>query len=190
MLFVPLIIAAILTIRFSSMEVGVVSFGIICLLAFLPVLTSAAIGSFQMWNGNLQEGHWIEVGKYHGEVTGISLFEVSLVPEDGGMVRLPMIYLLMNPVRYRAEVPKFEIRFTVKKMGSLTETLDTVAQLFPEKWNVDVSCQSVNSHEVRIVLRAGKFESKIKSETLRILSDACDEKKIELTSDFVEEISH
>jgi hypothetical protein len=65
-----------------------------------------------------------------------------------------------------------------------------VKDLFPDKWNAEVSCQSVNQSEVKVRVRASKFESQIKAQAMQILSNACDDKTIELTSDFVEEIIH
>lgn len=188
--FAPFIVSALLTTRFSSMEIGIVSFGILCLLGFFPFFTNAAIGSFVLWNGSVREGQWIEVGEFHGEITSLSLFEINLVPADGGVVRIPMLYLVNRPVQIRAETPKLEILFTVRKIGSLRETLETVEGLFPEKWKIGLDCLSVSKNQVKVLLRAGKFESDIKDATLHILSDADDKNLIDLTSEFVEEVLH
>ncbi len=190
LLFVPLIFSAAFSEMFTPLQVIVLLGAFALALSLVPILANWAVGSYILWRGLIREGHWIEIGQYHGEVSRMDLDEAVIVPEDGGIIRVPMYYFLFKPFHDRPEVPKLELKVRIRKKGTMRETLDLISSLFPKEWSVEPIVHSMSAHDLVLILRARKFQTGTREGILEILSNASDSGKILLTDDLVEDIVH
>ena len=189
-IFGPLIIAAIFG-RFQTPIEQILIFGAgILLLAHLPMLASIAVGSFILWQDYIKLGQWVRIGSYSGEVTDISAHQLTLVPEEGGRVFVPMFLLLFKPCVERKDIPKAEFRFSIRRMGSLEESIEQLRQLFLKKIKVDIFCISVSAEQFRFGLLAPKFETDVRTLVMSTLSQAHEQELIRLSSEMIEEVGH
>ncbi|MBI1944477.1 MAG: mechanosensitive ion channel family protein [Deltaproteobacteria bacterium] len=110
----PLVVAAAFGRFGTPLETLAVAGGAAVLLAFVPVLASAAVGVVVLWRGALKPGDWIEVGDRHGEIASLSVLDVVLVPETGGTVVVPMLLLALRPVA-RTAAPRVAVVVRLKR---------------------------------------------------------------------------
>lgn len=160
------------------------------LLASIPLLASIVVGSYVLWQSKINLGQWIEVGSTRGEVAAISLFEITLIPEEGGRLHIPMLSLLFKPCFERKDSPHLELKVSIKRRDSLAATLELLRQKLPTDLKVDVSCVAINHSSLILALRSDKFQSGLREKLLIALADAQDSGDILLTESLTEELTH
>lgn len=189
-IFTPLILASIFGRFHTPLEIVFLMIVVALALATLPVLISIAVGSFVLWQGNIKPGQWIEVGDKSGEVTDVSIHKITIVPEVGGRVYIPMTLMLLNPCFEKKEAPKSEFQVRVLRKDTLKVTQQKVEEVFPKSLEVTVTCLSVSSKEFLFALYAPQFQSDLRKELLNHLSEAHEAGVIELGTELTKEIRH
>lgn len=189
-IFTPLILASIFGRFHTPLEIVFLMVVVALALATLPVLISVAVGSFVLWQGNIKPGQWIEVGDKSGEVTDVSLHKITIVPEVGGRVYIPMTLMLLNSCFEKKEAPKSEFQVRVVRKDTLKITQQKVEDLFPKSLEVSVTCLSVSAKEFLFALYAPQFQSDLRKELLSHLSEAHETGVIELGAELTKEIRH
>lgn len=189
-IFGPLIVASVFGQFHTPIELILIIGAAIFILSQLPMLVSMAVGSFIIWQDYIKLGQWVRIGPFSGEVTDISAHKITLVPEEGGRIFVPMFVLLYQPCVERKNTPQAEFRFTIQRLSSLENTLKTLEAIFSKKLNVDLFCLSISANEFRFGLLAPKFETDVRALVMSTLSHADEEEQIKLSSHFIEEVSH
>lgn len=188
--FFPLILASLFGRFNSPLEIVIIGFAITLCLATLPILISVAAGSFILWYGQIYPGQWIQIGKILGEVTEVSLFRITLVPQEGGRIYVPMFQLLFKSFTEMRESHRREFQFKVQRLLNLEDTTSRIESLFPAKFNIQIQCLSLSASEYHFALFTPSFNTDVRREILSLLSAAHDKQTILLTSDLIEEIAH
>lgn len=111
----PLLVAAVFGRWGTPLETLALSGGLAVIVAAIPLLASYIIGVFTLWRDIVRPGDWVQVGSVSGEVTRLSVAEVHLVPETGGTIAVPMIYLLFHPLRRLRTSPEVSFEVTVAR---------------------------------------------------------------------------
>lgn len=188
-IFFPLIAASLFGRFNTPIEHIIIAATIILLLATLPLLISVATGSFVLWQGALELGQWIKIGDKQGEITEISLYRLTIVPEEGGRVFIPMALFLFKSFTHKREYNKKTYHFKLQKQKGLEETLEDLRSLFAEK-NIEVAldCISLSSTFYHLSLAVPRFSSSVHMEVLSTLSSAHDKGVLKLSSDLIEEL--
>lgn len=188
--FFPLVIASVFGRFNTPIEFIIISAAIILLFSTLPIFVSIACGSFVLWQGNLRLGQWIQIGDKQGEVTEISLYKMTLVPDQGGRIHIPMSHLLIRSFSEKRENHSKEFRFKLERHASLEHTLTHLQEIFAaHSFETTLTCISLSATEFHISMTIPKFPQGLKSSVLSVLSKAHDDKKITLSSDLIEEVS-
>lgn len=188
--FGPLIVASFFGRFHTPVEIVFLLAAFVLVLATLPVLISIAAGSFVLWQGVIQPGQWIEVGDKSGEIANVSIYKVTIVPETGGRIYIPMILFLFKASFEKKEAPKAEFRMRVKRTESLKEAQAKIEALFPKEFEVSVSCLSLSSTEFLFALYAPQFQRDIRADVLTTLSEAHENGHIQLTEELIKEVRH
>ncbi|MCO5114081.1 MAG: mechanosensitive ion channel [Bdellovibrionaceae bacterium] len=188
-IFFPLIAAALFGRFNTPIEHIIIAATIILLLATLPLLVSVATGSFVLWQGALELGQWIKIGDKQGEITEISLYRLTIVPEEGGRVFIPMALFLFKSFTHKREYNKKTYHFKLQRQKSLEDTLEDLRSLFTEKnMEVTLECISLSSTLYHLSLVVPRFSSSVHTEVLSTLSRAHDQGVLKLSSDLIEEL--
>lgn len=186
----PLIVAAIFGRFHTPLEVVFLLVAFALALATLPVLVSVAAGSFVLWQGVIKPGQWIEIGAKSGEVTDVSIHKITIVPETGGRVHVPMSMMLFKACFEKKDAPKAEYQVTLVRKDNLENTLSTLGQLFPQELEVSLECISVGAKSFMFAIYAPQFKSDLRSKVLKILSQAHEMGVIELGGEMIKEVRH
>lgn len=186
--FFPLIIASLFGRFDTPIETILIGAALILLLATLPILISIAAGSFMLWQGGLALGQWIKLSKIQGEIADISLHKITIVPEEGGRIHIPMSQLLFKGFTEKREYNKREFLFKVERLTPLESTLEKIETLFRDK-NIEVSvaCLSLSSSMYHLALTVPRFSHGMRHEVLSTLSEAHDQGLIKLSADLIDE---
>lgn len=187
LIFFPLVLASMFGRFNSPLESVIIACAIILFLSTLPILISIAAGSFILWFGQVYPGQWIKVGGVIGEVTDVTLFKITLVPQEGGRIYIPMLQLLFKSYYEISKKDKKEFHFKIQRTMGLKETISAIENIFPSELNVQVSCNSLSGSEYHLSLSTSHANAKTKNEILTLISEAHDRKIITLTSEFIEE---
>src|SRR5690606_16598505 len=102
-------------------------------LSTLPLLINIAAGSLIIWQRAVVPGQWVEVCGHRGEVTDLSLFKITLVPEEGGRVTIPTTLLLFNPCFESKHTLRGEFKVRLARIQGLEATQNKLKDLFPPK---------------------------------------------------------
>lgn len=129
----PLAIAAAFGRFGTPLEIYVLAAAGAVALGSTPVIASSVAGIFVTWRQAVKEGEWVQIGDVRAEVAQVNLHEVHLVPEAGGKIIVPMLYLLLHPLRQLRAPPDCTIELVValdrpmrEILSSLRETLTAV----------------------------------------------------------------
>lgn len=112
---VPLVVATVFGRFGTPLELLVLGFGVTVALAAAPVLASGIVGLHVAWKGVVRPGEWVDVDGAQGEVAGVSLTQIVLVPEDGGTMIVPMLLLAVKPVRRLHRLPTCDVDLRVAR---------------------------------------------------------------------------
>ncbi|MBI5495540.1 MAG: mechanosensitive ion channel family protein [Deltaproteobacteria bacterium] len=125
---VPLVVAAAFGRFGTPLETLALWSGGAVLLAAVPLLASVLVGGALLWRRALRFGEWVEVGGRRGEVAGIGLLELVLVPEEGGAVSVPTLSLLWRPV-HRLPAPRGWLALVVDATRPVRAQVDALRTL-------------------------------------------------------------
>jgi hypothetical protein len=189
-LFFPLIIAALFGRFHTPIETIAIATAAIIGLATLPVLISIATGSFILWHGNLRPGLWIRIGQYSGEITDISLHKMTIVPESGGRIHIPMIQLLYKTCRESKDYPYKDYQVKLVRELGLDATVNKLTSILEEENNaLSIMCMSISSNSYLFSLRLEGYQSSTQDRILKKLSDAHDSGLIKLSDEPIKEVN-
>ena len=99
----------------TPVEVLALGLGVTLLVSAIPLVAAYIAGISLLWRGNLRPGDWVQVGDIAGEVTQIAFHEIRLVPEGGGVVDVPSLYLLLRPLRRLRDAPEVALDVTIAR---------------------------------------------------------------------------
>ncbi|MFZ9887583.1 MAG: mechanosensitive ion channel domain-containing protein [Myxococcota bacterium] len=111
----PLLIGAAFGRFGTPLETLALAVGGGLLLASVPLLANGLVGLSTLWRDNVRPGDWVQIGNVSGEVTQVSATELYLVPEGGGTIGVPMLYLLLHPLRRLRQSPEVSFEVTVAR---------------------------------------------------------------------------
>jgi hypothetical protein len=69
-------------------------------IGLVPLLAAASLGSLALLGRRYKLGEWVAIGPHVGEVTDVGFFEVTLVPQSAGRVRVPHLVTLWTAVQH------------------------------------------------------------------------------------------
>jgi small-conductance mechanosensitive channel len=183
LLVTPLAIAVAFGSYGTPLEVLALGAGIIVLIGAVPVVASYIVGIVVLWREGLQPGDWVQVGRVSGEVTRLSVAEVSLVPEGGGTISIPMLHLLLNPLRRLRTAPEVSFELTVTRDRPAKELLALVAEtVHAVEPAATVECIDICRDWIRTRIAAPSVREGVRQHMLLALSDAVDDGAFELPS--------
>lgn len=123
LLAAPLLVAAAFGRWGTPLETLALSAGLAVIVASVPLLASYVVGVLLLWRASIKPGDWVQVGKVSGEVTGVGFSELHLVPESGGTIAVPMLYLLLHPLQRLKQSPAVSFELTVARDRPVKELL-------------------------------------------------------------------
>lgn len=132
-ILLPLIIAAFFSSQFTPLGVIAIVFAGALAFSIIPLGINGVIGSYLLWTDQISEGQWLQVGATKGEVTSISLFNLTLVPDQGGTIKVPMLYFLFKPYNKKPDTLKAFFRLNIKRSMELKETLEEMTKFLGPK---------------------------------------------------------
>lgn len=177
----PLLVAAAFGRFGTPLEHLALGVGGVVLLASTPTLASYAVGVVVLWRDSLRPGDWVQVGNLSGEVTRISLGEVSLVPEGGGTIGVPMLYLLFHPLRRLREPPAVCFDVTVARDRPARDLIDALrAAVVAAEPDARVECVDICHAWLKLRVSAPAVRDGVRQQLLIAVSDAVDRHEFEL----------
>jgi small-conductance mechanosensitive channel len=151
------------------------------LVAIVPLLASYVVGVFVLWRDAVRPGDWVQVGAVSGEVTRLSFYELHLVPEGGGTIGVPMLYLLLHPLRRLSHVPEVTFDVELEKDRPAKEILDAVtAAVRASEAEASAEVRDVCGDRMTIQVRAPSIRSGVRQNLLLAVSDAADREELRL----------
>lgn len=123
LLAAPLLVAAAFGRWGTPLETLALAAGLAVIVAAVPLVASYVVGVFMLWRAALKPGDWVQVGGVSGEVTRLGLSELHLVPETGGTIAIPMLYLLLHPLQRLRQSPAVSFEITVARDRPARELL-------------------------------------------------------------------
>lgn len=178
---VPLVIGAAFGRFGTPLEVLALAVGGAVLLAAVPSLATTAVGVVVIWRQPVHPGDWVQIGEFRGEITQVNLHELHLVPEGGGAVLVPMLYLLLHPVRRLREPPHTSVELTVARdrpTRELLETLQKTATAASSEARVELI--AIDHRVLRIRASAPALKPGLKQALLLAMSEAEERGEIQL----------
>lgn len=124
----PLLIAAAFGRFGTPLEFLALAAGAVVLISAIPMIASYVVGIRLLWREDIHAGDWVQVGDVAGEVTSCGLSEISLVPEGGGTIVIPMLFLVLHPLRRLRESPAVSFELTVARDRPVEELLKAIEQ--------------------------------------------------------------
>jgi small-conductance mechanosensitive channel len=148
----PLAIASVFGQFHSPLEVLLIACAATFALAFGPLLASGAVGLSMLWRGPFEVGDRIGLGAVRGKVVRVSPWDVEIDGDDGRKSRVPMLALLSTTVEKMSAARPSILRATVKRNGSIGETLSKVLDAVREP-TATIACVGFDESVVKIELR-------------------------------------
>ena len=177
----PLLVAAAFGRFGTPLEHLALGVGGVVLLASTPTLASYAVGVVVLWRDSLRPGDWVQVGDVSGEVTRISLGELSLVPEGGGAIGVPMLYLLLHPLRRLRDPPAVCFDVTVARDRPAKEVIDALrSAVAAAEPDARVECVDICHAWLKVRVFAPAVRDGVRQHLLIAVSDAVDRHEFEL----------
>ena len=177
----PLLVAAAFGRFGTPLEFLALGIGGVVLVANVPQLASYAVGVIMLWRDTLRPGDWVQVGSMSGEVTRVSLGEVSLVPEGGGTIGVPMLYLLLHPLHRLREPPAVCIDVTVARDRPAKELIHALrSAAVAAEPDAKVECIDICHAWLKLRVSAPAVRDGVRQQLLVAVSDAVDRHEFEL----------
>lgn len=177
----PLLVSAAFGQFGTPLEWLALGVGGVLLLASVPALASFTIGVIVLWRDNVRPGDWVQVGVVSGEVTHLSLGELSLVPEGGGTIGIPMLYLLWHPLRRLREAPEVSFELTVRRDRPAKDLVQVVLAAIVEiEPDAKAECTEIRHREMTLRISAPSIRAGVRQQLLIAVSDAVDRRDLTL----------
>lgn len=177
----PLIVAAAFGGFGSPLETLVLAGSSVLLLAALPVLASLAVGCMVVWRQMLQPGDWVQVGVLSGEITSLSLLEVNLVPEGGGTISVPMLHLVLHPVRRLNGPPQVCLALVLVRDRPVRESLNALRRAVTAvEASTTVHCVRLTGDQLHVCVNAPSIRADIAEAVWLALGDAAERGELTL----------
>jgi small-conductance mechanosensitive channel len=80
--------------RLGEWAVAAIAIGLV------PLLAAASLGSLALLGRRYKLGEWVAVGPHVGEVTDVGFFDVTIVPQAAGRIRIPHLVTLWTAVQH------------------------------------------------------------------------------------------
>ena len=181
LLLFPLLVALAFGRFGTPLETLALAGGGMVLLAAVPLVASYLVGTVMLWQQQIQPGDWVQCGEVSGEVISLSLGEISLVPSGGGRVSVPMIFLLLHPVRRLHSPPAVSFEITVARDRPGKELLAAMREAVKsQEEEADVECIDLCKEWLRIRVHAPSTRTGVREQLLLAVSDAVDAHRFEL----------
>lgn len=179
----PLLVSAAFGRFGTPLEWLALGLGGVLLLASVPAMASYTIGAIVLWRDNVRPGDWVQVGVVSGEVTRLSLGELSLVPEGGGTIGIPMLYLLWHPLRRLREPPEVSFSLTVRRDRPAKDLIAAVlAAVLDVEPDARAECVEIRHREMTLRISAPSIRAGVRQQLLIAVSDAVDRQELKLPS--------
>jgi len=177
----PLLIAEVFGQFGTPLETLALAGGIALIVATLPILTTYVVGVFMLWRGTVKAGDWVQIGDVSGEVTSCSFQEISLVPEGGGTITVPMLFLVLRPLRRLRQPPEVRLDVEVLKDRPAQEIVEVVtAAVRAVEADARVELRAVSADRLTVRLAAPSVRGGVREQLLLALSEAADREELTL----------
>lgn len=177
----PLLVSAAFGRFGTPLEWLALGLGGVLLLASVPALASFTIGVIVLWRDKVRPGDWVQVGVVSGEVTRLSIGELSLVPEGGGTIGIPMLYLLWHPLRRLREAPEVSFELTIQRDRPAKDLVNVVlAAILEIEPAAKAECTAIRHREMTLRISAPSIRAGVRQQLLIAVSDAVDRRDLTL----------
>jgi small-conductance mechanosensitive channel len=181
LLVAPLLVAAAFGRWGTPLETLALAAGGAVLLASVPLLASYVVGIVLVWRGGVRLGDWVQVGDVSGEVTGMSVSEISLVPESGGTISLPMLFLLLHPLRRLRQSPEVSFEVTVARDRGAKELIAALKRaVLAVESDARVELIDICHAWIKARVSAPAVRAGVRQNLLMAVADAVDRQEFQL----------
>jgi len=180
-LLAPLLVAAGFGRWGTPWEHLALAVGLAVVIGAIPQIASYVTGVAVVWREGLKPGDWVQVGDVSGEITQLSFHELSLVPEGGGTILIPMLYLVWHPVRRLREPPAVSFDLTVARDRPAKELMDSLRKaVIDREPDAKVECVDICRAWIKVRVLAPSIRPGVREALLLAVSDAVDNHEFEL----------
>ncbi|MCP4498348.1 MAG: mechanosensitive ion channel, partial [Deltaproteobacteria bacterium] len=180
-LIAPLLVAAAFGRWGTPWEILALALGLAVVVASIPQFANYVTGVAVVWREGIKPGDWVEVGDYSGEITHVDFHELSLVPEGGGTILVPMIYLVTHPLHRLREPPAVSFELTVARDRPSRELMKALRNAMKAKEpDAKAECVDICHAWIRVRVSAPSIRPGVQETLLMALSDAVDSHEFEL----------
>lgn len=181
LLAAPLLVAAAFGRWGTPLETLALSAGLAVVVAAVPLLASAVIGVFLLWRNVVRPGDWVSVGRVSGEVTRLGFAELHLVPETGGTIAVPNLYLLLHPLQRLRQSPAVSFDITVARDRPAKELIAALKQaVVAVESDAHVELVDLCGAWIKARISAPAVREGVRQQLMVALSDAVDRHEFEL----------
>jgi hypothetical protein len=181
LLAAPLVIGAAFGRFGTPLETLALCMGGAVFLGAVPVLASVCVGVVVLWRESLAPGDWVQVGPHAGEVTSLGLLELKLVPEAGGVIAVPMLYLLWNPLMRLGGPPVVSVEVCLRRDRPPREVMEAVRRAVKGvAGEARATCQGLTADRVMVCVTAPAGSRDLGESLLLAMGDASDRGELTL----------
>jgi hypothetical protein len=180
LIFAPLILGALFGKFDTPFMTLFLLFSAVVALSLLPFLFNWSVGMMTIWKYNLKPGDWIQVGKVRGEIAQIELDEISVVPEGGGSIRLPMVRLAFEAL-HRQPAPKTRLLLEVLEAHDPKILIDQLRLFFPKAEDVQIRLISYAADRISLSIALETLNEEAVQQVLLELPSFCRQQKLLLS---------
>lgn len=181
LLVAPLLVAAAFGRWGTPLETLALGAGVAVLIAAVPLLTSYVVGVVLLWRGGVRLGDWVQVGDVSGEVTSVGFSEISLVPETGGTIGVPMLFLLLHPLRRLRQSPEVSFEVTVARDRPAKELIAALKRaVVAVESDARIELVDICHAWIKARVSAPAVREGVRQNLLMAVSDAVDRQEFQL----------
>ena len=183
LLAAPLLVAAAFGRWGTPLETLALAAGLAVIVAAVPLLASYVVGVLLLWRSVVKPGDWVQVGSASGEVTGVGFSELHLVPESGGTIAVPMLYLLFHPLQRLKQSPAVSFEITVTRDRPVKELLTALKEaVIVAESDAQVEMVDLGATWIKVLISAPAVREGVRQQVMIALLDAVDRGDLDLPS--------
>ncbi len=180
-LVAPLLVAAAFGRWGTPLETLALAGGVAVIVAAVPIMASYIIGVVTLWRAVVRPGDWVQVGQVSGEVTRLGFAELHLVPESGGTISIPMLYLLFQPLRRLKQSPEVSFEITVARDRPAKELIAALkAAVVAVESDAKVELVDICHAWIKARVSAPAVREGVRQQIMVAVSDAVDRQEFAL----------